>query len=181
MFRLVHHTLADANGYQHYEISNFSMPGRSCRHNLKYWNLEDVLGFGLGAHSSARQEEGFVRSWNTTNIQGYIKETRQLALHEPKSWYASFNDGRREVLDPHEELTDFCHTSLRLKTGINIDAARKRFSALVPSLLIKRAQLGVARGHLTVNGQIIRPTLEGWLFSNRLFLDFTFLAGDLEG
>lgn len=38
-------------GYHHYEISNAALPGFECKHNLKYWNMEPYLGFGLGAHS----------------------------------------------------------------------------------------------------------------------------------
>jgi oxygen-independent coproporphyrinogen-3 oxidase len=38
-------------GFQHYEISNWSRPGRECRHNLVYWHNGDWLGLGAGAHS----------------------------------------------------------------------------------------------------------------------------------
>ena len=38
-------------GYPQYEISNFSLPGKQSRHNLKYWQLDDYMGFGPGAHS----------------------------------------------------------------------------------------------------------------------------------
>lgn len=38
-------------GYRQYEISNFSLPGRESKHNLKYWTLQDYMGFGPGAHS----------------------------------------------------------------------------------------------------------------------------------
>lgn len=38
-------------GYVHYEISNASLPGKQCRHNLKYWSMCDYVGFGLSAHS----------------------------------------------------------------------------------------------------------------------------------
>lgn len=42
--------LAD-EGYEHYEISNWALPGRQSRHNLKYWRREPYLGLGAGAHS----------------------------------------------------------------------------------------------------------------------------------
>jgi oxygen-independent coproporphyrinogen-3 oxidase len=40
-----------SQGYEHYEISNWALPGRRSRHNLKYWRREPYLGFGAGAHS----------------------------------------------------------------------------------------------------------------------------------
>src|SRR5271163_3295746 len=40
-----------AAGYEHYEISNWGLPGFRSRHNLKYWRREPYLGFGAGAHS----------------------------------------------------------------------------------------------------------------------------------
>jgi len=42
--------LAEA-GYRQYEISNWALPGRECRHNLVYWHADPYLGFGAGAHS----------------------------------------------------------------------------------------------------------------------------------
>lgn len=39
------------NGYEHYEISSFCIPGFESRHNLRYWSCEEYFGFGAGAHS----------------------------------------------------------------------------------------------------------------------------------
>ncbi len=38
-------------GFEQYEISNFAVQGYESRHNMKYWRLEDYMGFGPGAHS----------------------------------------------------------------------------------------------------------------------------------
>ena len=49
-------------GYEQYEISNFSIPGYESRHNLKYWQLDDYMGFGPGAHSCiGRTRYSYVR------------------------------------------------------------------------------------------------------------------------
>ena len=41
----------ERHGYAQYEISNFAFPGRESRHNMRYWQCEEYLGFGAGAHS----------------------------------------------------------------------------------------------------------------------------------
>lgn len=58
-------------GYNHYEISNAAFPGFECRHNIKYWTMQDYLGLGLGAHSFIEgyrlecTEEGLIKSPQT--------------------------------------------------------------------------------------------------------------------
>ena len=54
-------------GYKQYEISNASLRGMECRHNLKYWNLSEYLGLGAGAHSFIRD----VRYSNILNVREY--------------------------------------------------------------------------------------------------------------
>ncbi len=56
-------------GYPQYEISNFSLPGKESRHNLKYWRLRDYMGFGPGAHSCI----GNVRYSYKRNVNDYIR------------------------------------------------------------------------------------------------------------
>ena len=56
-------------GYQQYEVSNFAKRGHACRHNMKYWDMEDYLGFGPGAHSCiGNTRYSFIR-----DLEGYIK------------------------------------------------------------------------------------------------------------
>lgn len=55
-------------GYEHYEVSNWTMPGRRCAHNLGYWDGRAYLGLGAGAHSHRGRE----RWWNVRPPQQYM-------------------------------------------------------------------------------------------------------------
>lgn len=57
-------------GYEHYEISNWALPGHRSRHNSGYWSHIPYLGFGPAAHSLL---PGFVRRWNNPELEEYIK------------------------------------------------------------------------------------------------------------
>jgi oxygen-independent coproporphyrinogen III oxidase len=61
-----------AHGYEHYEVSNFALPGFICRHNLNYWNHTSYLSFGPSAHSFWENK----RWWNISNIQTYIEKLK---------------------------------------------------------------------------------------------------------
>jgi oxygen-independent coproporphyrinogen-3 oxidase len=56
-------------GYEHYEISNFSLPGYHSRHNSAYWDGTPYLGIGAGAHSY----NGTSRQWNPNNLDTYMQ------------------------------------------------------------------------------------------------------------
>jgi oxygen-independent coproporphyrinogen-3 oxidase len=57
----------EEQGYIHYEVSNFSLPGRESRHNRKYWDHTPYLGLGPAAHSF----HGRRRWWNMSSVEGY--------------------------------------------------------------------------------------------------------------
>jgi oxygen-independent coproporphyrinogen III oxidase len=67
--------LLESSGYQHYEISNFSVPGRASRHNLSYWLYTDYIGLGLGA-------SGFVAGRRWTNAGDWPTYQAMLAREE---------------------------------------------------------------------------------------------------
>ena len=58
-----------AAGYDHYEISNFALPGYRARHNSAYWNHSQYLGLGPGAHGYLDGK----RFWNNPSLEAYIK------------------------------------------------------------------------------------------------------------
>ncbi len=114
----------EKHGYEQYEISNFSKPGYSSRHNLKYWIMKPYLGFGPGAHSDFGQRRfSFVR-----DLEGYISavETGSRLLDEDQSI-------------PHSERASE-YLMLRLRTTHGIEEWEYRreyymdFEALTPLL-----------------------------------------------
>ena len=62
----------ESRGYQHYEISNYALPGFVCQHNMTYWDGGNYLGFGAAAHSYWRDE----RSCNDSDVMTYIDRLR---------------------------------------------------------------------------------------------------------
>ncbi len=61
-------TILTNSGYRHYEISNFALPGFESKHNCKYWNFEEYIGFGAGAHSFYNN-----RRYYNSNLEEYLQ------------------------------------------------------------------------------------------------------------
>lgn len=93
-----------ARGYDHYEISNFALPGRHARHNSSYWFGEPYLGIGPSAHSF----DGASRQWNIANNALYMK-----AIAEGRLPF------EREVLTPVQRYNEYIMTALRTMWGVD--------------------------------------------------------------
>lgn len=70
--------LAEA-GYNHYEISNFALPGYEAMHNSAYWSHVPYVGFGPGAHSFGSKRS---RQWNRPDLRAYIADPCGISEHE---------------------------------------------------------------------------------------------------
>jgi oxygen-independent coproporphyrinogen-3 oxidase len=103
----------EAGGYEQYEISNVSRPGRRSRHNLKYWSDGDWIGFGCGAHSTL----GGVRWRNCPGTEEYIERTSRAE--------STFTGVR--PLSAAERLGDALFTGLRLAEGIDTAVIAARY------------------------------------------------------
>ncbi len=70
-------------GYNHYEISNFALPGHEALHNSAYWKHVPYVGLGPGAHSFlATGDASFVRSWNKPDLQAYLADPSGIREYE---------------------------------------------------------------------------------------------------
>lgn len=87
MYAALRSATAEA-GFEHYEISNFALPGRHARHNSAYWDLTPYLGLGPGAHSF----DGEVRRANPANLKAYLADPAGAAVAEDETPDNRFND-----------------------------------------------------------------------------------------
>lgn len=136
------------NGYIQYEISNFSKPGYESKHNLKYWNLEDYLGIGPGAHSLLNNK----RFYYNNSFEEFYKDVVT-------------NDC---ICDTEEE---YIMLQLRLSKGLNFDEYKKFFGHNMPEELIAKAKKYEKLGFLNVTDTNIRFTTKGFLVSNTIIAD----------
>ena len=99
-------------GFEHYEISNFALPGHQSKHNSSYWKGKPYLGLGPSAHSF----NGHSRQWNIANNALYIK-----SLEENK---IPFEIEHLEIVTQYNE---YMMISLRLQVGVSLTEIEKRF------------------------------------------------------
>jgi oxygen-independent coproporphyrinogen-3 oxidase len=95
-------------GYSQYEVSNFALPGRECRHNLAYWRYRPYLGLGAGAHSRLRDGDAVIARENPATA-GYLAALEGDPPRDP---------GARMRLAPGEVLEEILLMGLRIGGGI---------------------------------------------------------------
>ena len=140
--------LGDA-GIGQYEISNFARPGFASRHNLKYWQREPYLGFGLDAHSML----GEVRFANTDDLDSYLTPSPFATQLKP------------DILTPEAVFEESLFLGLRLNGGVALHT-------LDPTLL---AEVGPSLEELREAGLVqmtagrVALTDAGRLLSNEVF------------
>lgn len=144
-FLTVHRVLTQA-GYEHYEVSNFALPGRRARHNAAYWHGEKYLGMGPAAHSY----DGRERHWNAASIERYI------AGRPPE----------HEVLSDRDRYNEYLMTRLRTAEGIDLGELECRFGAASAERTLREAERFVAAGTLVATEKRLAIPAEQWLVSD---------------
>mgnify|MGYP002745405990 CR=1 FL=1 len=135
------------HGYRQYEISNFARPGRESRHNLKYWTMQEYLGFGPGAHS----DFGGRRFAYARDLNAYIKGEEHLS----------------ESACPAEREREEERVMLALRTARGLDlSALKEDTRDAEAVLEECAHHGLSKKE---NGRW-RLTPQGFLVSNAVIV-----------
>jgi oxygen-independent coproporphyrinogen-3 oxidase len=140
-------------GYQHYEISNWALPGHESLHNLKYWRREPYLGLGAGAHSFSGKD----RWANAHDAAAYVNALQQGRIPSEQLEHV----GAKEALN--EEL----FLGLRLLEGIDFAAIERRYNVSLAERLdgLRRA------GLLELEGTRARLSPARLAVSNEVFVE----------
>jgi oxygen-independent coproporphyrinogen III oxidase len=151
-------TRLDHAGYDQYEISNVARPGRESRHNLKYWTDGDWLAFGCGAHAT---HDG-VRWKNVAGTEDYIGRVTNGVSPVCE----------RRVLTRDERLEEALFTGLRLRAGVDAEAAGRRYGIDVFEKYGAALQPFVEAGWLLRESGCLRLTRDGMLMANEVMAVF---------
>lgn len=140
-------------GYEHYEISNFALPGFRSRHNLKYWRREPYLGFGAGAHSFNGRE-------------------RWANAHDPAAYVGAIQFGhlpaeQREVVSERQALQEELFLGLRQLEGIDVAELEARYH----TRLFPRMERLRRDGLVEVQGPRVRLSAARLTVANEVFVE----------
>jgi oxygen-independent coproporphyrinogen-3 oxidase len=152
-FLLAHRRLTAA-GYEHYEVSNFGLPGRRSRHNFAYWTGVPYAALGPGSHAYYPPE----RRWNLRGWEAYQESIQRRELPV---------EGREHVSGDDEALE---RVWLALRTDLGYPVADASTTQL------DLARLWEGQGWAVVGAERVRLTADGWLLLDRLAVDFAAAA-----
>lgn len=152
--------LLSANVYEHYEISNYALPGFRSQHNSSYWKNKPYHGFGPSAHSFNGKNK---RRWNISNNTAYINQLtdNQLPFEE-------------EILTEDQQINEYIMTALRTMEGIDSKIFSSKFGNDKLAIFLKHCEKHISSGRLITDNARIILSREGKLFADGIAADLFF-------
>lgn len=147
-------------GYQHYEISNFCLPGLHSRHNSSYWTGKKYLGCGPSAHSF----DGTSRQWNVSSLDKYLEGIHTSQL-----------DFEIEELDLYTRYNDFVITSIRTCWGMPLSQLRTTYGENLYNYCLRMAKPHIQQGVLEIKEDTLKLTSEGIFISDGIMSDLLWI------
>ena len=154
-FEIAMDTLID-HGYQHYEISNFCLPGFASKHNSSYWQQKKYLGVGPSAHSF----DGESRQFNVSNNHHYVKSLSQEKIPFEK-----------ETLKLENKINEYIFTSLRTSRGCSLAFLKSNYGYELDSVNAAYLQSITELGYVTLTNQLLVLTRKGKLLADKIASD----------
>lgn len=177
--RLMYHKAIEImkeQGFHQYEISNMALSGKECRHNRKYWCLEDYLALGAGAHGYVKG----VRYSNVCNIEKYIATLENQDINAEARLGESEAYGADCLEDYYinsyrDNVSEYVFTALRTNDGVSFKAFKEMFKDDFWSIYAKEKEEFleyVRSGDAVLDEDYIALTEEGMDISNRIMAIF---------
>ena len=153
MYEMLLDRTAEA-GFEHYEISNFALPGYRSRHNSSYWNDVPYVGLGAGAHSY----DGKHRLFHPDDLEAYLRNPLNLVV---------------ETLTHDEHYNEYVMTRLRTCEGVHLPTLLQHFGPDLYQDFLACARPHLQTGRLVEDSeQNIRLSRSGIFVSDDIMSDF---------
>ncbi len=141
------------SGYEHYEISNWALPGMRSRHNSKYWQRKPYLGFGAGAHS-------------------FDGEKRWSNVHDSARYVTCIEQGispreQIEMVTSAQALEEELFLGLRQLDGVDLERIERQYEVNLRNRIAPLAE----QGFLQLNGGQLRLAPDRLSISNDVFVE----------
>jgi oxygen-independent coproporphyrinogen-3 oxidase len=146
----------EANGFVHYELSNFGKENYFSQNNSAYWFGKKYLGIGPSAHSY----DGINRSWNVANNSLYLKSLAENKL-----------SNEAEVLTEKDRYNEYIMTGLRTVWGVSLARIEKDFGQQQLDYLLQNAQRYLDDEKLILENKILKTTKKGKFFCDGIASD----------
>lgn len=158
-------TILQEQGYERYEISNYALPGRECRHNQVYWERGEYLGVGLGASSLLRNMQNKelpyaaeMRTKNNSNLNSYLQ--------------GDFSSEEESVLTRREVMEEFFFLGLRQMKGVSLIRFAEEFGEDTVDWFEEAIGQSLQEGLLIQEGGRLYLSKKGIDVSNIVFARF---------
>ena len=146
-------------GFEHYEISNFAIPGMYSKHNSNYWKGISYLGIGPSAHSFNTE----TRQWNIANNAKYLESLNRKII-----------PAELEILSISNLVNEYIMTSLRTMWGMDLKKIQGDFGQDYRDEIEQSLQQFLNKHQLIKQGDIVTLTTDGKLFADRIASELFF-------
>ena len=150
----------EANGFVHYELSNFGKANYFSKNNSAYWLGKKYLGIGPSAHSY----DGVSRSWNIANNALYLKGIQQDKL-----------PNEIEILSVSDRYNEYVMTGLRTIWGVSLTRIQTEFGSEYLEYLLKQSQKFLDDDLVFIENNILKPTPKGKFLTDGIASDLFYL------
>ena len=148
----------DGGSFEQYEISNFAKSDYESKHNLKYWQCETVLGFGVSAHSFDGRQR-WANECDTRKYMSLIENGEDPIV-------------KKESMSKKKLSSEFVFLNLRLKKGLNLQEFKARFGVDLMAKFVQDLEHFKDLGLVEFDRNLLKLTKKGFAFSNEVFALF---------